>query len=328
MTASHRAGLLLLVIGLFTLLTLSGNLPTVPTDRKNPPEEQKQPFLVVLGITQDAGYPQAGCRKDCCAIGWNDHAKQRDPCCAAVVDPKSGKRWLFDCTPSFPRQLQALDRLAPTSRAPGIAGIFLTHAHVGHYTGLIHLGREAMGARLVPVHVMPRMAQFLKSNGPWSLLVKLRNVELQPMTEGKAIPLTPDLSVTPLLVPHRGEYSETVGFRIQGPRHSVLYLPDIDRWSDWGTKIEDVLAQVDRAYLDGTFYSGKELPGRDVSLIPHPSIVTSMNHFSRLPERERNKVHFFHLNHTNPALNPASDASRTIRKNGFHVAEQGERFGL
>lgn len=283
------------------------------------------PYLLVLGIAQDGGYPQAGCYRGCCVPAWTDSARRQFPACVAVVDPAAGQRWLFDCTPAFPEQLRELDAAAPQS---GISGIFLTHAHVGHYAGLIHLGREVMGAGGVPVHVMSRMAAFLRGNGPWNGLLETGCIDLRPLQADVAVRLNERITVTPLAVPHRGEFSETVGYRIDGPVRSVLYLPDIDDWSDWERPIEDVVRSVDRAYLDGTFYFPGELPDRDAAEIPHPCIVDSMERFAPLPAADRGKVRFLHLNHTNPALDPESDAARTILQAGHGVARQGERFEL
>lgn len=286
------------------------------------------PYLVVLGIAQDAGYPQAGCQRACCASAWKDHRKRRYPCCVAVVDSKSQQRWMFDCTPNFPDQLRDLDQLAPATKRRTLDGIFLTHAHIGHYTGLIHVGREVMGTNETAVFAMPKMMTFLKSNGPWSLLVDLKNIVLRPLEDKQPVSLTESIHTTPLTVPHRGEYSETIGFLIEGPSRSVLYLPDIDRWEDWNSSIEQVVRKVDRAYVDGTFFSGDELPGRDMSKIPHPTIKHSIQRFSTLPQSERNKIHFLHLNHTNPALQKNSDAYRQIIDAGHHVARQGEVYQL
>lgn len=172
-------------------------------------ETQPGPFVVVLGIAQDGGAPQAGSSDH---PGWDDPAKRHLVSSLALVDPRAGQRWLFDATPDFPEQLHRLDEIAPAQESPGLAGIFLTHAHIGHYLGLAHLGREVIGARSVPVHAMPRMARFLRGNGPWSQLVDLENIEIREMKEGRAVKLAEDLSVTPLLVPHRDEFSETVAF--------------------------------------------------------------------------------------------------------------------
>ncbi len=287
-----------------------------------------EPFVLVLGVAQDAGYPQAGCRKACCQPVWTDPGRRRFATSLAIVDPDSHQRWLVDCTPDFREQLRLLDRLAPPPGPAPIDGILLTHAHVGHYAGLIHLGREVIGAEGVPVHAMPRMRRFLKDNGPWSQLVSLGNIRLQPLKPAGEFRLNGRIRIRPLLVPHRDEFSETVGFVIRGPSRAVLFLPDIDKWEKWDTSVEDVLAEVDVAFVDGTFYANGEIPGRDMSLIPHPFIEESLARFRRLPQREREKVRFIHMNHTNPALQPDSAAARTIRQTGARVAEQEERIGL
>ncbi len=290
-------------------------------------EPARGPFAVVLGTAQDGGFPQAGCKKVCCKNAWGDAAKRRDPASLGLIDPVSGQRWLIECTPSFPRQAQRLDAAHP-KLAGRIDGILLTHAHMGHYAGLLHLGREVMGADGVPVHAMPRMEKFLRTQGPWSQLVQLKNIALRPMRDGRTFVLNNRLRVTPFLVPHRDEFSETVGFRIEGPRQKILWLPDIDKWERWKTPLEKALAGVDVAYLDATFYADGELPGRDMSKIPHPFIAETMRRLKNQPAAVRAKVRFIHLNHTNPAHDPRSAAAKAIRAAGFRVAEQGERVEL
>jgi pyrroloquinoline quinone biosynthesis protein B len=289
--------------------------------------EADAPFAVVLGTAQDGGFPQAGCKKVCCKNAWGDATKRRDPASLGLIDPISGQRWLIECTPSFPRQARRFDAALP-KLAGRIDGILLTHAHMGHYAGLLHLGREVMGADGVPVHVMPRMEKFLRTQGPWSQLVQLKNIALRPMRDGRAFALNKRLRVTPFLVPHRDEFSETVGFRIEGPRQKILWLPDIDKWERWKTPLEKALAGVDVAYLDATFYTDGELGGRDMSKIPHPFIAETMRRLKTQPAAVRAKVRFIHLNHTNPAHNPRSAAAKVIRAAGFRVAEQGERVDL
>jgi pyrroloquinoline quinone biosynthesis protein B len=142
------------------------------------------------------------------------------------------------------------------------------------------------------------------------------------------IVLTPDIQVTPFRVPHRDEYSETVGYRIDGPEKSALFIPDIDKWSRWDRNIVDMIKTVDYAFLDGTFFRNGEVAGRDMSEIPHPFIEESMTLFGSLPVKEKSKVHFIHLNHTNPALGEGSKAQRTIRDKGFDLAREGERYGM
>ena len=286
------------------------------------------PFLVVLGVAQDGGVPQAGTREH---PGWEDPTARRRVACLGLVDPLTSQRWLFEATPDFPEQLHALDGMAPRAARPGLDGIFLTHAHIGHYAGLMWLGLESMGAREVPVYAMPRMREYLSTNGPWSQLVRLRNIVLQPLKANQPVTLNQRLRVVPLPVPHRQEYSEVVGYRIDGPQHSVLFIPDIDSWEQLdaaGVRIEQLLSDVDFAYLDATFYDGDEIPGVDMSAFPHPFITHTMARLADLPAPERAKVRFIHLNHTNPALWPDREAHRSILSRGFRLAAPMERVDL
>jgi pyrroloquinoline quinone biosynthesis protein B len=277
------------------------------------------PYAVVLGIAQDGGYPQAGCNRPDCIAAWRNPALRRHVASLAIVDPRSGRRWLIDATPDFPSQLRTLDELAPrAASAPLLDGILLTHAHIGHYLGLAQLGREVLGTKSIRVYAMPRMRTFLEHNGPWDQLVRLGNISIEPLEDGREIALGEQITVTPLLVPHRDEYSETVGFLIRGPSRSILWLPDIDKWEKWPLGLERVLAKVDVAYLDGTFFDATELPGRDLREIPHPLMTETM---ARLAGSSlAAKVRFIHLNQSNPLLR----SPRT----GYLVAVEGVCLGL
>ncbi|MDZ7363793.1 MAG: MBL fold metallo-hydrolase [candidate division KSB1 bacterium] len=283
------------------------------------------PYLVVLGVAQDGGLPHAGCRKNCCGEAWNNPKLHHRVSCLALVDPVSSEHWLFDATPDFKFQLHALEKITgPAS----LSGIFLTHGHIGHYTGLMQLGREVISAGDVVVYAMPRMMDFLSRNGPWDQLVRLKNIALRPLQNDVPIILNSRLQIAPFLVPHRDEYTETVGFRITGPRKSIVFIPDIDKWEKWDRRIEEVIAGVEVAYLDGTFYADGEIPGRNMAEIPHPFIVETMARLASLPAAEKGKVRFIHLNHTNPALQKQSAAAQAIEKAGFRVAKEGEQVKL
>ncbi len=280
--------------------------------------------LIVLGIAQDGGAPQAGRFGD---ARWDDAAKARHVACLGLFEPRSGRRWMIDATPDFRRQLLDLRRASGGADRPALDGVFLTHAHIGHYTGLMFLGHESMGAKAVPVWAMPKMTEFLHRNGPWDQLVRYGNIELRPLAADVAVELTEGLSVTPISVPHRQEYSEVVGFRIQGRGRAALFIPDIDSWEQLdaqGVRIEDLIASVNLAYIDGTFFANGEIPGRDMTGFPHPFIRHSLLRFASLPAAERAKIRFIHLNHTNPALDPTSAASREIVAAGMKVAREGE----
>ena len=277
--------------------------------------------VVVLGIAQDAGFPQADCKKDCCKAAWETPSLRRHATCLALFDSLDNQFWLFEATPDIKFQMNHFQKLAPDAK---MAGIFLTHAHVGHYTGLIHLGHEVMGAKGVPVYAMPRMRSFLSGNGPWSQLVDFKNIELQNLSADTILNLNERFSVSPFRVPHRDEFSETVGYKISTSKKSYLFIPDIDKWHLWQRNIIEEIVKVDVAFLDGTFYENGEIPGRDMSQIPHPFIEESMKVFENLSESEKAKVHFIHFNHTNPALQADSEARKKILRSGFNISEEGD----
>lgn len=288
-----------------------------------PWDQPPSPYVTVLGIAQDGGWPHAGCERDCCRGLWESNARGALVCCLAIVDPISQQRWLLDATPDLPQQLHNLIELTGWEQ-PRLDGVLLTHAHIGHYTGLMHLGREVMGTSGVPVYAMPRMRDYLRTSGPWSQLVSLGNIDLRAIEHAQPLMLNERITVTPMLVPHRDEYSETVGFHIDGPQRSVLFIPDIDKWTKWDRVLEDELARVDVAYIDGSFYADGELPNRSMAEIPHPFISETMDRLAELDAHERGKVRFIHLNHTNPALPTGGAAQREIQSRGFAVARQGD----
>ena len=287
-----------------------------------------QPFIYVLGVAQDGGYPQAGCLKKCCIGPKNKPELRRWVSSIAIVDNTNNKCWIFDATPDFREQLQMINEVTTSENPVNISGIFLTHAHVGHYTGLAHLGLEVMGANKIPVYAMPRMMNFLKNNGPWSQLITKENIIIEPLEDGSIISINDQIKITPFLVPHRDEYSETVGFNISGPNKSILFIPDIDKWDIWQNDIVAEVEKNDHLFLDATFFHGTELPGRDMSQIPHPFVIESMQLFMDLPVNEKQKIHFIHFNHTNPLYQSGSNARNVLKNAGFQLAKQGQIINL
>lgn len=273
------------------------------------------PAIVVLGAAQDAGRPHLGCFRGCCEP--LRAAGRREPVAALALIGAGGRWWLVDATPDLPAQVHAMGSLP--------AGIVLTHAHVGHYTGLMYLGREGMAARGMPVYCSEAMAGFLRSNAPWDQLVRLGNVELRTFRDGARVALGDGLEVEPIRVPHRDEYADTHGFGVHGlPGGPVLYVPDVDRWETWE---RDFAAMADSHPLwlvDGSFFSGDELGGRDMREIPHPTARHSMDLLEGRVRDGSLTVWFTHLNHTNPLWDPGSAASREAARRGFRVARAGE----
>ncbi|MEM9546940.1 MAG: MBL fold metallo-hydrolase [Bacteroidota bacterium] len=284
--------------------------------------------LVVLGTVQDGGAPHIGCTKKCCERLWIEPDERLKVVSLGVIDHDNDKTFIFEATPDFPEQLAHLNRLAgrPMSKMPD--GIFITHAHIGHYTGLMFLGREAKGAKDVPVYVMSRMFGFLNAFGPWNQLVDLKNINLIKMDQVIGQKLTDNVEVQPFLVPHRDEYSETVGFIIAGPERKTLFIPDIDKWAKWKNNIVEEIEKVDLAFVDATFYDAREINNRNISEIPHPFVIESMELFEELDDKEKSKIHFIHLNHTNPLLNSESEAYKNVVTRKFEVAEFGAMLAI
>jgi len=279
--------------------------------------------LLVLGTAQDGGYPQAGCSDACCQHAWETRYQRL----IASLAFYSGRNcFLIDVTPDFKYQYQLIEKSIKTS--PHISGIFITHAHLGHYAGLLELGLEVMNSDAVPVYVMPKMKSFLENNAPFSQLVSLKNINLVAIEENQPIEMNGIFSITPFQVPHRNEFSETVGYSVQSSSKSVLYIPDIDSWEEWDTDINNMINKHDIAFLDGTFYDKKELKKRDIKDVPHPSILESMKQFSSLDVIDRQKVNFTHLNHTNNVLRINSKERNEVLKQGYKIATDGENISI
>ena len=284
----------------------------------------RTPYVVVLGIAQDAGFPQIGCEKEQCKRYWQGEVGPRHASSIALVDPSNQSTWIFDATPDIKYQLQALKHQVP---GYSLEGIFLTHAHIGHYTGLMQLGHEAMGAKEVPVFAMPKMANFLKTNGPWSQLVEINNIKIQELNFGKKTNHLNNISVTPIKVPHRDEYSETAAYQIIGKNKKALFIPDIDKWQKWDKNIIELVQEFDYLLLDATFYESAEI-NRDISEIPHPLVTETMNLLKELTQEDKNKVYFIHMNHTNLMLDPESKLSKLVISKGFNIARLGQKLYL
>jgi pyrroloquinoline quinone biosynthesis protein B len=262
--------------------------------------------LVILGIAQDAGIPHIGCQQALCQSIRAGKRRPERVSSIGLVNTALKRSYLFDATPDLPSQVHSL------TGGPSPDGVFLTHGHIGHYTGLMYFGREGRDASRVPVYGSERMLAFLKSNGPWSLLVSRKNIDLRVARPDEAVTLEGGLRVTAFTVPHRDEFTDTVGYLIEGPRRKVLFIPDIDQWQKWDRSIRELAMSVDLAFLDGTFASAGEIPGRSVADIPHPLMPATRE----LLKGVKAGVWFIHLNHTNTQLD-AKD-----------VVKDGARFGI
>ena len=304
---------LLAIISLFCGDCLSQNISTVGNGVR----------LVILGTIQDAGSPHIACRKECCRNIFLRPVTDRKVVSIGILDDSEKQSYLLEATPDISSQLKLLKSYASWDCSEVPNGVFLTHAHIGHYSGLMYFGKEAMNADNIQVHVMPRMLNFLNQNGPWNLLVENKNISLLELNDQISVKLNENLSIQPFLVPHRDEFSETVGYKIIGPNKSAIFIPDIDKWSKWPKDLAEAISEVDFAFIDGTFYSGEEIAYRNISEIPHPFIIETLDLLSEIPDEEKQKVHFIHFNHTNPVLLEDSPAKDYILSLGYKISEFG-----
>lgn len=283
-------------------------------------------YITVLGIAQDAGYPHIDCYKSCCQLYYDKKESKKLVSSLGLVDQENKQKWLFEATPDIGEQIFNLKEYH-LDNGKVIDGIFLTHAHIGHYTGLMSLGQEALGASDIPVYAMPRMKQYLEENGPWSQLVSYNNIALKKLRNDSMVVLNSKLKTIPILVPHRDEYSETVGYRIEGVNKKVLFIPDINKWHIWDKDIIEEVKKVDYAFLDATFLKDGEID-RPMNQIPHPFITETTKIFESEDLETKSKVYFIHFNHTNPAILDSHHLKDSIRDLGFNFAKEGDVFPL
>lgn len=240
----------------------------------------------------------------------------------AIVCP-DGTIVLVDATPDVREQMRALDRWRMGRRSRNVVDhIVLTHAHIGHYAGLVQFGKEAHNASGVRTWVTPSMAEFLSTNQPWQALVDGGQLVLEITAPGDTFEPAPGVSMRLLSVPHRDEFSDTVAVSVNG---DVLYVPDIDSWEKW----EAAEFEVDHhrvSLLDASFFAPDELPDRDMRGFPHPLVPDTIERFRHLAAHRR--ILLTHLNHSNPASDPESAEAAFVRSAGFEVATDGLEIPL
>ncbi|WP_257350957.1 MBL fold metallo-hydrolase [Pseudalkalibacillus decolorationis] len=289
---------------------------------------QTKVIVKVLGTAQDGGVPHPNCSCEHCQLSDHRPELRRLASSLAIILPDLKKWHLVDATPDMREQLTFLKRSHPELGL--MDSVLLTHAHIGHYTGLMFLGKEVISTKHLPVYAGQEMQDFLASHAPWKQLVDLQNINLESIWPDEVLVLDNAVKVTPLQVPHRNEYAKTFGFVISGKVKKLLYIPDIDRWEQWDRDLQEISSSVDYCLVDGTFFSEQELTdaGRDYKHIPHPLMSTTMDLLANLVQNSKTKVYFTHFNHTNPAVNPDSDVTAMIRSKGFEIAEEGMEFQL
>lgn len=284
-------------------------------------------ILHVLGTAQDGGLPHPNCFCENCKRAWRDPAFKRTAASLALYLPEESEWHLIEATPDMREQL-ARFQMKYGLESQLMSSIFLTHAHIGHYPGLMFLGKEAINSKKLPVMAGAKMKQLLEQDAPWSQLTAFNNIDVREINDRQAVQLSSGVTVTPVLVPHRNEFSETFAFWIKGPVKKALFIPDIDRWGEWDTDIYEAVQEADICFLDGTFYSPQDLAhiNRDLKQIPHPLMTETMDLLQDLVEET--EIYFIHLNHSNPVLNEDGELRKAIEEKGFFIADEAMEFIL
>ncbi|MBI4244545.1 MAG: pyrroloquinoline quinone biosynthesis protein PqqB [Planctomycetes bacterium] len=284
------------------------------------PDKKHSAEAILLGTAQDGGIPHAGCECDNCKPLLEANLHSEYVSSLGLIDHKNRQFWIIDVTPDFPRQLYMIKKLAPNYV---FSGIILTHAHIGHYTGLIYLGKEVMNSKHIPVYVTQKFARFIQDNDPWSTLIEFQNIKIVLIEPDKEFKLSNNLTFTPILVPHRDELSDTIAIIVNGATKKLFYCPDTDSWKKWGFDAAKFISSIDIALLDGTFYDSSEVKHRNIKEIPHPFIDDSC----KLLKGLKTDIRFIHLNHTNPLYNKSKE-KEIFEHSGFKIGRKGDRWQL
>ncbi|MFB6076838.1 MAG: MBL fold metallo-hydrolase [Candidatus Nanohaloarchaea archaeon] len=240
-------------------------------------------------------------------------ARRRDED-AVRVEPEGLRRdrginYLFDVPPGIRCQVGE----------EYIDGVFLSHAHLGHVTGLLYFGKEAFNADNVSVHCSATVHEFLQENPPYRLLLDRGNIEVDQFEAGDAINVM-GLTVRPVEVLNEGYVTtDTNAFVIETADTRLFYMSDIDEWTDDAVA---AVADADVAIVDGCFWSREEIERYEN--VPHPPVQESLEILGDLDT----EIYFTHMNHTNPILDPGSPERQQVEDAGFHVAEEGMEIEL
>ncbi|UJR15133.1 hypothetical protein I4U23_002098 [Adineta vaga] len=285
--------------------------------------------ILLLGIAQDGGMPQIRCQCKNCSSVHQGILPQQYTVSLAIINQTTNQVWLIDCSPDFRNQYTMLQKHFGLDKSFTLEGIFLTHLHMGHYTGLFQFGRETMDWKGLKIYGTESVCQFFQTNQPWSTYIQIGNFVLNPLVPQTEIQLSSDLFLKSQLIPHRAEFSDAVGYFIRGSLRTFFFCPDVDSWDrGWlnenGLLPLDIVQSVDQAFLDATFFSADELPNRKIDEIPHPTVMQTLEKFRGF----EHKITLIHLNHSNPLYDLQSKQREHCQQAGINIGIQGTVYKI
>lgn len=264
----------------------------------------------VLGNTQDGGVPHLECSCDLCSKAREnpEEAKHNASIMVKDSDEEDSFRYLIDATPDVRYQItgEYLD------------GVFISHGHLGHITGLLQFGEEGCNKTDLPLYVSDKTENYIRKNDPFRLLIDKGNVEIMNFNDEDEVDIRGGC-IEAFEAKHNRVNTDTLSFMIHGEEKTLFYIADIHEWTE---KTLNLMQKADIAIVDGTFWNEEEIERYEE--VPHPVMKETMH----LAEGWDTDIYFTHLNHTNPALREDTDERQEIQERGFGVVEEGMEFEL
>lgn len=289
--------------------------------------------VTILGTAQDGGIPQAGCSCRRCLDAHRDLKLRKYPVSLGILGV-DGTKHIIEITKNLSEQLVIWTPDKNELFIPETVSI--THLHLGHVEGIGQLGKPVMGLREVEVYLSPKNKDVFDNRSDIVLMEDEGNIR----THSKNFnhPFEPKdgcgFSLEFIPIPHRSELGDNAAIIIKAEGKSILFMPDQDSWGetlDYHSKenIRDFLKMfdIDEALIDGTFWSMDELPRRDISKIPHPTIQETIQLLGSKREGDP-EISFLHLNHSNPVNDLGSEQRKVVEENGWKISEIGDVLKL
>ena len=291
--------------------------------------------VTILGTAQDAGIPQAGCSCKRCINAHNFPEYKKYPV-SIGIEGCDGSKHLLEITRNLPEQLKEWSGEVEPLGIFVPETVTITHLHLGHIEGIGQFGKPVMNTSDLPIYLSEKNRESIEQRNDIQLMIKERNIKFEPQKYNHSFQPKEDCGFKLRLIPipHRSELGDTAGIIIEGKKKNLLFLPDQDSWEKTleSFSVKDIrelftLLEIDIAWIDGTFWNLKELPGRNLKEIPHPIIEESLELLGmRRPEDP--EVSFIHLNHSNPVNDNDSMERKLVQSRGWSVCERNQTVTL
>ena len=289
--------------------------------------------VTILGTAQDGGIPQAGCSCERCNEAHKDLKLRKYPVSLGIIGT-DGSKHIIEVTKNLSEQLMIWSTNGNELFIPETVSI--THLHLGHVEGIGQFGKPVMASKEVDVFLSHKNKNIFDERSDIKLMIEENNIRTHAKNFNQLFePMQGcGFSLQFISIPHRSELGDTAAIIIKGNKRNILFMPDQDSWKETleyysKENIREFLKMFDinEALIDGTFWSMEELPGRNISEIPHPTIQDSLKLLGKRMENDP-RISFLHLNHSNPVNDIGSKQRKIVEENGWRVSEIGDVLKL